>query len=234
MKIGIFSDLHLEFRKTDELMYLIEMLSKADVDILINAGDLHPDPNVRKVFRSTVGRSRTILNVRGNHDFYGNQKFNTSYNRTIEGGVSFALSELWTNFRNNPDIAHAANRHIMDFRQIDGCTPEVMTKGNVEARQFLKDEKADVIVTHFAPHPGSTHPRYTYDVDYTTQLLNGYFVNDCTDVLEEAKPKLWIHGHVHDAFDYKFGDTRIVCNPLGYPREHYNTVEDYKLKVVEI
>jgi hypothetical protein len=30
------------------------------------------------------------------------------------------------------------------------------------------------------------------------------------------QPDLWIHGHVHDSFDYQIGRTRIVCNPRGY------------------
>jgi len=31
--------------------------------------------------------------------------------------------------------------------------------------------------------------------------------------------KLWVHGHVHNAFDYTVNQTRVVCNPLGYSRE---------------
>ena len=27
---------------------------------------------------------------------------------------------------------------------------------------------------------------------------------------------LWIHGHMHDSFDYEINGTRVVCNPRGY------------------
>ena len=26
---------------------------------------------------------------------------------------------------------------------------------------------------------------------------------------------LWVHGHMHDSFDYQVGDTRVICNPSG-------------------
>lgn len=28
---------------------------------------------------------------------------------------------------------------------------------------------------------------------------------------------LWVHGHVHESFDYWIGRCRVVCNPRGYP-----------------
>lgn len=34
-----------------------------------------------------------------------------------------------------------------------------------------------------------------------------------------ANVKLWVHGHMHNASDYVIGDTRVVCNPKGYPGE---------------
>ena len=27
---------------------------------------------------------------------------------------------------------------------------------------------------------------------------------------------LWVHGHMHDPFDYEIYGTRVVCNPRGY------------------
>ena len=33
------------------------------------------------------------------------------------------------------------------------------------------------------------------------------------------QPKLWIHGHSHDRCDYSLGKTRVVANPMGYPKE---------------
>ncbi len=46
--------------------------------------------------------------------------------------------------------------------------------------------------------------------------LTPCFVSDLSEVIDRWQPALWIHGHVHDNFDYHVGATRIVCNPKGY------------------
>jgi hypothetical protein len=30
-------------------------------------------------------------------------------------------------------------------------------------------------------------------------------------------PRYWLRGHVHKSLDYTIGDTRVICNPRGYP-----------------
>jgi Icc-related predicted phosphoesterase len=69
-------------------------------------------------------------------------------------------------------------------------------------------------VTHHAPHPGSLHPRYAND------LISAAYVSDLTPLIESGKPALWVHGHVHASFDYRVGDTRVICNPNGYGGEN--------------
>ena len=66
-----------------------------------------------------------------------------------------------------------------------------------------------MVITHHAPHPLSIHPRYVRNP------LNAGFVSDLTPLLQGAD--LWLHGHVHDSFDYQVGRCRIVANPAGYP-----------------
>ena len=41
------------------------------------------------------------------------------------------------------------------------------------------------------------------------------------DLIDEARPALWIHGHMHSRIDYRIGATRIVANPLGYDDENF-------------
>ena len=38
----------------------------------------------------------------------------------------------------------------------------------------------------------------------------------------EMQPRLWVHGHTHEIFDYYIGTTRVLCNPRGYPHEREN------------
>jgi len=41
-----------------------------------------------------------------------------------------------------------------------------------------------------------------------------HFVSDLTPLLSDAD--LWLHGHVHDSFDYSVAGCRVVANPAGY------------------
>ena len=31
--------------------------------------------------------------------------------------------------------------------------------------------------------------------------------------------RLWLHGHLHCQFDYKVGETRVICNSRGHARK---------------
>ena len=39
---------------------------------------------------------------------------------------------------------------------------------------------------------------------------------DLDALIEDCGPTLWIHGHVHDSFEYTIGRTTVTCNPRGY------------------
>lgn len=65
-----------------------------------------------------------------------------------------------------------------------------------------------VAITHFAPTLASADPRYGL-----TPGTAG-FCNSLDDLLPRAV--LWLHGHLHRAFDYRRGGCRVVANPLGY------------------
>ena len=65
-----------------------------------------------------------------------------------------------------------------------------------------------VAITHFAPTLASADPRYGL-----TPGTAG-FCNSLDELLPRAV--LWLHGHLHCAFDYRRGGCRVVANPLGY------------------
>ncbi len=64
------------------------------------------------------------------------------------------------------------------------------------------------VITHFAPTLASADPRYGL-----TPGTAG-FCNSMDDLLPRAD--LWLHGHLHCAFDYVKDGCRVVANPLGY------------------
>lgn len=86
-----------------------------------------------------------------------------------------------------------------------------------------------VVLGHHTPSHQSCHPRYKED-----QLMNGGYHSDLEEfILDRPGIKLWIHGHTHERYDYKIGDTRIVCNPRGYIK-YEEIANTFELKVVEI
>lgn len=170
-------------------------------------------------------------------------------------GVRFVGGTLWTDFAIGiPSDAEqrqerirtamgAAKRGLSDFVNIylqeyqrDNIIPRLLLPKDTAAlhettKKFIVKSLSDgfdgktVVVTHHAPHPNSIHEKFKGDD------TNGAFVSDLSDVIDTYKPAAWIHGHVHQEFDYWLGASRIVCNPRGYRLE--NESFDF-FKVIEV
>lgn len=158
-------------------------------------------------------------------------------------GVRFVGGSLWTDYAlgaasepgegRDRDIAYAmrnAADMLNDHKVIrrldipDGSRLEWMPvdarQAHQRTRAYLESVLAEgfdgptVVVTHHAPTPLSVHPRYK------DSPLNPAFASDLSDMIWQFQPDLWVHGHVHDGFDYELGGTRVVCNPRGYGSEN--------------
>ena len=152
-------------------------------------------------------------------------------NETVEiGEVTFAGSTLWTSIDNsNPLAMWDVRQGMSDFSQIhEGTmvgkihnhppyiTPQRWCKEHEKAVQFLQEQKADVVITHFSPSYQSCSE------EYLGSRLNPGFHTELQDLIINLSPFLWIHGHTHDRFDYMVEKTRVICNPRGYPEENSN------------
>jgi DNA repair exonuclease SbcCD nuclease subunit len=150
-----------------------------------------------------------------------------TYTTSVGEAVRFIGAALWTDFGlyDDPRISmNDAARRINDFRLISirdqtGCRrliPEDTVRLHDAARTFIESELATpfdgktVVVSHHAPSPRSI------DRKYKGSLLNPAFASDLDDTIERYQPDLWLHGHMHDSFDYRIGRTRVICNPRGY------------------
>ena len=82
----------------------------------------------------------------------------------------------------------------------------------------LRKSKTDknVVVTHHAPSPKSLPDQYKNDI------LSAAHASDLSELIDKYQPDIWIHGHIHSPSDYNIGNTRVICNPRGYPDEPYN------------
>jgi hypothetical protein len=238
MKIGLFSDIHLEHRPSNQWEVVNRLIETSQgCDLVVNAGDTHHEIEVREGVKKSLRKTGAqYISVMGNHDFYGNDWHDNNFNQVIDleafgfgSGKKILHGTMWTNFDNSELVEHEAWRCISDFRWINGLEgPHLMHRKFNRFLEMVESEKPDIVVSHFAPHPGSIHPRWA------GAMLNGYFCPNALDRLTH-KPKLWLHGHIHDPVDYVHkGGTRVVANPLGYPGETYKDISQYQTKVIEI
>jgi hypothetical protein len=139
-------------------------------------------------------------------------------------GVRFLGTTLWTDYRLEPNLTQGqamrmAERAINDHRLIrcDGgfFTAQRALSEHERSRAWLAEELGrpydgrTVVVTHHGPHANSVHPRFK------GSPVNPAFNSDLSELLPKAH--VWLHGHVHDSFDYCVEGCRVVANPLGYP-----------------
>ena len=52
------------------------------------------------------------------------------------------------------------------------------------------------------------------------------------DLMEELRPHLWVHGHLHHSVDYVCGGTRVLSNPRGYWSERGNENPSFDVDLV--
>jgi predicted phosphodiesterase len=230
MRIQPVSDLHLEFDPDHGKQFARSLPVLGDV--LVLAGDILPirrPPHVREMLGWFCDRFPLVVYVPGNHEFYktsptaGSELLAASAREfpnlrlldsavTEIDGVRFVGATLW--FPPTPDEEQYRG-FLADFALIESFVPWVH-EAHARHLAFLEQNvrAGDVVITHFVPHPGSIAPQYVGNP------LNRFFVAaDAAPLVEERGARLWIHGHTHVSFDYRVGDTRVVCNARGYPAE---------------
>ena len=96
-------------------------------------------------------------------------------------------------------------------------------------RESGRKDNRVVVVTHHAPSESSIDSKYAGD-----RLMNGNFYTPLDEFIQSnPQIQLWIHGHMHDPFDYGIGGTRVVCNPRGY-MGYEQRAREFELKYVEL
>lgn len=146
--------------------------------------------------------------------------------------VTFIGATLWTDYdRNNPVTKLIAKNSMVDF-VVTGIVdvdhnerpytrflrPEDIYDIHKQELEEIYHEIDNahsignqvVVMTHHAPSHRSVPERFKGD------SLNGAFVSE----LQTYGADFWIHGHIHNSFDYVNEDgTRILANPCGYNQD---------------
>ena len=186
-----------------------------------------------------------IVYIFGNHEFYGISIEKALLNADdfvhprvhfLKAGRKFELDDvcfigdtLWTDFEFQsgrlglPDLnMFYASQSMSDFSYIEYNGRTIKPAHTVVFHHRAREEfvesmrqtqcKHIVVLSHHGPCGKSVSPRFFND------SLNAAFVSEILDKYPFPKDiDLWLHGHVHDSFDYLHeSGTRVVCNPIGY------------------
>jgi len=227
MKIQLVSDLHYEFMADRGAEFTAALPN--DCDVLVVAGDLCPAADgLKEALEGLCARFPEVVFLNGNHEFYGGDRRRVMTIRDALKAVKnlhwldkdvwkykdrrFVGCTLW--FAHQP---YELIRKIGDWWQIKGLEKWVYDE-NRSCVAFLEREcrTGDIVVTHHLPSYRSVHPKYA------GSALNPFFVHVLDDLIETARPALWLHGHTHSSCDYYLDTTRVVCNPYGYWPEDLN------------
>ncbi len=190
MKIQYSSDIHLEL--SDNLRFIKSEPFEVTGDVLAY-GD---------------SWSREIL---PNVHYYQNKVVRID-------NVDFILSTLWSHIR--PEDEYFVHRGMNDFRQIlyNGrrFTPADFNAEHEKCQDFIKQSVAEstakriVVVTHHLPSMAVVAP------EHKGSLLNSAFATELDNFIADSCIDAWIFGHSHANEEAIIGNTRLVCNQLGY------------------
>jgi Icc-related predicted phosphoesterase len=200
-----------------------------------------------------------VIYIMGNHEFYHGKfyagvdymreelaKYPNIYmleqDTKIIDDVVFVGGTLWTNMnKRDPLTMHAIEGMMNDFRVVrnDQRNYATMSALDVAVRhdktlgyiKLVLDEHKDarcVVVGHHTPSFQSMHPMYANDT-----LMNGGYHSELSEfIMDHPQIRLWTHGHTHHPFDYKIGETRVVCNPRGYENDGYSEQTGWNPNIV--
>ncbi|AUS02838.1 3',5'-cyclic AMP phosphodiesterase protein [Vibrio phage 2.275.O._10N.286.54.E11] len=244
MKFRILSDLHTEFSRyevpTRQGDLETVLILAGDIGMFKRKSayaDFLEDCSVK---------FKHVVVVPGNHEYYKTNIGRGSFHvrELIEGITNISILEketvivddvaiigatLWTDFGRDELVRFKAQEVMNDYRQIRYGPEAVPWQKKLhtndtlamhfehkkfifsEVQKHKNDGLKTVVISHHGPSTKSI------DTDYIGDELNYAYISDQSEDIFDYAPNLWIHGHVHQNFDYEIGDTRVVCNPRGYP-----------------
>jgi predicted phosphohydrolase len=239
MKIRYFSDLHLEFLKTNQIERFIQQIPPGLDEICVLAGDIgNPyEPNYNIFIKFISKNFKKSFIIAGNHEYYNKKK-----------NMTQIIEFLTTKFENFDNISFLNNNYeiyenhcfigttlwsqitkphyeINDVYQIKDFNHIKYNRLNTLCVNFLNDaismnpDMDFVIITHHVPSND------LIDIEYKTPMMapyNQWFYCDLNDFIEKNKDKIkcWIYGHTHTPSTNLIHGVHMLCNPIGYPEQH--------------
>jgi predicted phosphodiesterase len=239
MQLRVVSDLHMEFNGHYDF--------EPDSTYLI-PGDIAPITTLMQYLKEIPSNVKIIF-IAGNHEFY-NHNIDGGYDTlrnfaeenenltflqdnfiTLEGDqgkLNIYGTTLWTDLKSTqfPQdyLCGYGSQRMNDFRTIRTklgiFTPMDSVRLHNKSKELLEtfllehSGEKNIVMTHHLPSFQSVSK------EFEGSTLNYFFASSLDDFILKHKPEVWIHGHTHDLKDYFIGNTRILCNPVGYPNEN--------------
>lgn len=237
MKIELISDLHIDFYSAAWKKFV-----PGDPEaILLCAGDIgeliHFEPV--QALRWLCKRYKEVYYITGNHDYYRSNFFtidslliqleNEIENLTIlrTGRIcQFGEYKLVGDTGWIPYDSDLQLHKINDSFMIKGLTPEIHIKHKAW-RDFLWEtvDNKTIIMSHHLPSKQCIAPQFI------NEPTNKWFMGSIEDIIQDKKPYIVLFGHTHTIMDFQLYDTRLICHPLGYPRENPDFKGPLKLDI---
>lgn len=231
VKIQLISDVHLEFKQNIPISPV--------GDILMLAGDIATVESMDSYDLFIGGCSKMykyVVVIMGNHEYwsakgmehaikryssvcnkYSNVHFLDKSFVDLEGFRILGCT-LWTNIPS--EHAYVIENVVNDYNRIKikkgGRKYKIkcadVQEWHFEEKRWLKSQIEQsnlpvIVVTHHSP----LFERSPKSLDYA-------YHSDLSGLMCD-KVKLWCHGHTHQYRNIKEGDTIILSNPVGYPKE---------------
>lgn len=245
MIFRILSDLHIEFSnyviQTNDADKDKILILAGDIQVF------KKQKQYSEMLIELSVKFKHIIVVPGNHEYYksriigGSRKLRDAIdglNITILEKETIVIDDvaiigatLWSDFGCSQTVLDNAQEEMNDYKHIRHGPPGIPWKRKLTAvdtlgfhnvhKEYIFNEVAKhkannlktVVITHHAPSLKSQ------DARYVGNDINRAYVSDLDDMIIDNGPMLWVHGHVHETFDYLVGDTNVRCNPRGYPRK---------------
>ena len=241
--VRLLSDLHMEMGG-----YKFVELDTDPETILILAGDINVGVRAAGFIDQIHGRFLHVIYVLGNHEYYGNdinsvrsdiqkklKDLNIICVSVIDkaevlliNGQKFVCGTLWTDLnRNDADTHTTVGEGLNDFYLIKNHWRKFSTQDaysiHVDTLSKFKAwiDRDTIVVTHHMPAEWCVDPIFR-----DCYKLNGGFRSCLEEFIQDTSPRYWFHGHGHNTVNFKLGDTRIISNPRGYPRNGFGEIDN--------
>jgi len=238
------SDLHLEFFRDE-----IKFFPKGNKDtVLLLAGDVHKGINGYDWIIDRTKDFKAVFYILGNHEFYGktyhkvrdawkkiekpDNLFFLDNDTVVYEGIKIIGTTLWTDPYDKGDETTIwfGKLQMNDYRVITYKDRDTYRKlhpmdtrlAHFDAVRFIEKELKEwhdgpvLVMTHHLPTDKCVHRQFKGD------KFNPFFVTELDHLMKEYRIDAWVHGHTHTNVDTMVCNTRIMCNPMGYPRHDIN------------